>query len=65
MVKLVLKYCVQKKVIKLDSKLTQNFYDNKTGFVRPGHKFQQTTQCFGGSFPYSADMIISLNSLID
>ena len=29
MVKLVLKYC--------DSKLTQNFYSDKTGFVRPGH----------------------------
>ena len=38
MVKLVLKYCVQKRVIKFERlKLTQNFYDNKTGFVRPGH----------------------------
>ena len=39
MVKLVLKYCVQKKeLLNLkDSKLIQNFYGNKTGFVRPGH----------------------------
>ena len=35
MAKFVLKYCVQKKL--LNSKLTQNFYGNKTGFVRPGH----------------------------
>ena len=35
--KLVLKYCVKKELLNLkDSKLTQNFYSNKTGFVRPG-----------------------------
>ena len=39
MVKLVLKYCVQKNL--KDSKLTQNFYGNKTGFVRPGHIFNE------------------------
>ena len=38
MVKLVLKYCVQKELLNLkDLKLTQNFYGNKTGFVRLGH----------------------------
>ena len=38
MVKFVLKYCVQKELLNLkDSKFTQNFYGNKTGFVRPGH----------------------------
>ena len=38
MVKLVLKYHVQKELLNLkDSKLTQNFYGNKIGFVRPGH----------------------------
>ena len=38
MVKFVLNYCVQKKLLNLkDSKLTQKFYGNKTGFVRPGH----------------------------
>ena len=37
MVKFVLKYCTQKELFNLkDSKLTQNFYGNKTGFVRPG-----------------------------
>ena len=30
--------CSEKELLKLkDSKLTQNFYGNKTGFVRPGH----------------------------
>ena len=38
MVKLVLKYCVQKELLNLkDSTLTQNFYGNKIGFVRPDH----------------------------
>ena len=41
MVKFVLKYCVQKELLNLkDSKLTQNFYGNKTGFVRPGHIYR-------------------------
>ena len=45
MVKLVLKYCVQKELLNLkDSKLTQNFYGNKTGFVRPGHIFTFSTK---------------------
>ena len=36
MVKLVL--CSEKELLNLkDSKLTQKFYGNKTGFVRPGH----------------------------
>ena len=31
--------CSEKELLNLkDSKLTQNFYGNKTGFVRPGHK---------------------------
>ena len=31
--------CSEKELLNLkDSKLTQNFYSNKTGFVRPGHK---------------------------
>ena len=30
--------CSQKELLNLkDSKLTKNFYGNKTGFVRPGH----------------------------
>ena len=30
--------CSEKELLNLkDSKLTQNFYGNKTGFVRPGH----------------------------
>ena len=30
--------CSEKELLNLkDSKLTQNFYSNKTGFVRPGH----------------------------
>ena len=30
--------CLEKELLNLkDSKLTQNFYGNKTGFVRPGH----------------------------
>ena len=36
--------CSEKELLKLivkDSKLTQNFYGNKTGFVRPGHIFSQ------------------------
>ena len=38
MVKFVLKYCSEKELLNLkDSKLTQNFYGNKTGFVRLGH----------------------------
>ena len=42
MVNLVLKYCVQKELLNLkDSKLAQNFYGNKTGFVRPGQKYQK------------------------
>ena len=45
MVKFVLKYCVQKELLKLkDSKLTQNFYGNKTGFVRPGHIYSTCIQ---------------------
>ena len=36
--KVVLKYCVQKELLNLkDSKLTQNFYGNKIGFVRLGY----------------------------
>ena len=32
--------CSEKELLNLkDSKLTQNFYGNKTGFVRPGHIF--------------------------
>ena len=43
MVKLMLKYCVQKELLNLkDSKLTQNFYGSKTGFVRPGHLYYIT-----------------------
>ena len=39
MVKLVLKIlCSEKELLNLkDLKLTQNFYGNKTGFIRPGH----------------------------
>ena len=38
MVKFELKYCVQNDLLNLkDSKLTQNFYGNKTSFVRSGH----------------------------
>ena len=33
--------CLEKELLNLkDSKLTQNFYDNKTGLVRPGHNFR-------------------------
>ena len=33
--------CSEKELLNLkDSKLTQNFYGNKTGFVRPGHNLQ-------------------------
>ena len=32
--------CSEKELLNLkDSKLTQNFYGNKTGFVRPGHTY--------------------------
>ena len=32
--------CSEKELLNLkDSKLTQNFYGNKTGFVRPGHNY--------------------------
>ena len=45
--------CSEKELLNLkDSKLTENFYGNKTGFVRPGHILQfclkyisQSTQC--------------------
>ena len=36
--------CSEKELLNLkDSKLTQNVYGNKTGFVRPGHNYQSET----------------------
>ena len=44
MVKLVL--CSEKELLNLkDSKLTQNFYGNKTGFVRPDHTNNDVIYC--------------------
>ena len=35
--------CSEKELLNLkDSKLTQNFYGNKTGFIRPGHIYITT-----------------------
>ena len=54
MVKFVLKYCVQKKLLNLkDSKLTQNFYGNKTGFVRQGYILWYHQNHIARQFDYS------------
>ena len=58
--------CSEKELLNLkDSKLTQNFYGNKTGFVRPGHKvpfvpIQKGLPCLSCQFSLSSNSFLNM-----
>ena len=56
--------CSEKELLNLkDSKLTQNFYGNKTGFVRLGHNYISSTIAIAILIHYIA-IIVSYSSSI-